>query len=52
MAQSIFGMTSYEGQSLKDILLDIEAWEIYTTDTKTLFKKIIDAPNKKTNKVK
>ena len=42
MAQSIFGMTSYEGQSLKDILLDIEAWEIYTTDTKMLFKKTID----------
>lgn len=42
MVQSLFGFTQYEEQSLEDILLDIEKWEVYTLRIHDLFVDTID----------
>lgn len=43
MAQSIFaGMTSYEDQSIEDVISDIKSWIAYTEDTKEYLLRNID----------
>lgn len=40
MVQGIIGgMTPYEDQSLKDIQIDINRWQAYTNQIKTLFEE-------------
>lgn len=42
MVQSPLGYTSYEGQSLINILSDIEEWEVYTLSINSLFQNTIE----------